>query len=196
LIISNPKFELSAVEPQQYPAGALPETAFVGRSNVGKSSFINAMLNRKGIARISSTPGKTRVINFYNIDNKLYFVDLPGYGYANVSKSQKSSWGDIIQTYLNSRPQLKLVMMLVDIRHKPSDDDRIMYEWILGHALPHIVVATKADKIPRSQVKGRLEEIKTVLRMGEGVPLVPFSSETKQGKDEIWSHMESIIFNT
>lgn len=195
MIVKNPEFIISAVSPRQYPACSLPEAALVGRSNVGKSSFINAMLNRKNIARVSSTPGKTREINFYNLDDKMHFVDLPGYGFASVAKDKKASWGDVIQTYLISRQQLKLIVMLADIRHKPSEDDVLMYQWITSHNIPHIVVATKVDKITKSKVKGRLDEIKAVLGMAGQTVLVPFSSETKQGRDEIWQHIESIIFN-
>jgi len=189
LQINNAKYELTAVRPDQYPAGSTEEVAFVGRSNVGKSSIINTLLNRKNLARVGSTPGKTREINFYNIDNKLYFVDLPGYGYASVSKDKKASWYEITETYLYSRLQLKLLIMLVDIRHTPSDDDKLMYEWILSRDVHSLVVASKVDKIPRSQVNGRLQDIKSTLGIKEGAPLVPFSSETKQGRDEIWSHI-------
>jgi GTP-binding protein len=194
LIVNNAKYELTAVKPEQYPASILPEIAFIGRSNVGKSSIINTLLNRRNLARVASTPGKTREINFYNIDEKLYFVDLPGYGYAKVSKEKKSTWGEIIETYLYTRSQLKLVILLVDIRHAPSEDDKVMYEWILSHVVPHIVVATKADKIPRSQVNSKLQDIKTSLGILEGMTLIPYSSETKQGRDEIWGHLDRVIF--
>lgn len=185
--LNNARYELTAVKPEQYPLGELPELALLGRSNVGKSTIINTLLNRKNLARVSSEPGKTRGINFYNIDDVLYFVDLPGYGYAKVSKEQKGSWRNIIETYLNSRRQLKMAVMLVDIRHAPSEDDQIMYKWILGHGLPHLVVATKTDKISRSQVHARLQDIKKVLGLGEGIAVIPYSSETRQGKDEVWT---------
>lgn len=193
MIVNNARFEITAVSPQQYPAANLPEVAFVGRSNVGKSSIINTLLNRKNLARVGATPGKTREINFYNIEDKLFFVDLPGYGYASVSKSKKSTWGSIIDTYLNSRQQLGLILMLVDIRHKPSDDDKTMYEWIQGHLMPHIIVAAKADKITRSQLGSRVQDIKATLGAGEEVLIIPFSAETKQGKDEIWKQIDKLM---
>ena len=191
MVINNANYELTAVKPEQYPVNNIPEIAFVGRSNVGKSTIINALLNRKNLARVSSSPGKTREINFYNIDNKLYFVDLPGYGYASVSKDKKSSWRDVIETYLYSRHQLKLIIMLVDIRHTPSNDDKLMYEWILSRSILQMVVATKADKIPRSQVNGRLQDI--ISTLDERIIPIPFSSETKQGRDEVWNQINNNI---
>lgn len=186
------RYELTAVKPSQYPEGNLPEVALVGRSNVGKSTIINTLLNRKNLARVSSVPGKTRGLNFYNIDDKLYLVDLPGYGYAKASKSQRSQWGSFINNYLNMRPQLKLVVMLVDIRHSPTGDDRTMYNWIVERNMPHIIVATKADKISRGQIKPRLKEISNVLGVPEGVSFIPYSSETKMGKEEIWNIIKAI----
>ncbi len=183
---------MTAVRPDQYPGSSIPEVAFAGRSNVGKSSIINALLNRRGLARVAATPGKTREINFYNIDGCMYLVDLPGYGYASVSKEKRSSWGQIIETYLNMRLQLKLLILLVDIRHKPSDDDRIMYDWICSRNVPHLVVATKLDKITRSQVKARLQEIKTTLGVDDDGEILPFSSETKQGRDELWGRVKAM----
>lgn len=193
MILNNAKFELTAVKPEQYPASTIPEIAFAGRSNVGKSSIINTLLNRKNLARVGATPGKTKEINFYNIDNKLYFVDLPGYGYAKVSKVKKASWYDVIETYLYTRQQLTLVVMMVDIRHTPSEDDKTMYDWILSRGILHIVVASKSDKIPRSQVNARLQDIKKTLGVKEGTAVIPFSSETRQGKDEIWGQLNSIL---
>lgn len=191
--ISNSRYELTAVRPDQYPAGSLPEIAFAGRSNAGKSSIINTLLNRRNLARVAQTPGKTREINFYNVDGKLYLVDLPGYGYAKVSKEKKLSWGDVIDTYLHSRYQLRLVILLVDIRHTPSEDDRVMYGWLSGQGVPHLIVASKADKIPRGQVKPRLEDIRRTLGMkGEQLPLA-FSAETKQGRDEVWAAISTAM---
>ena len=191
--LNNAKYELTAVKPSQYPAVVMPEVALVGRSNVGKSTIINTLLNRRNLARVSSEPGKTRGINFYNIDDALYFVDLPGYGYAKVSKDQKSSWGKIIETYLNNRSQLQMIIMLVDIRHAPSGDDRVMYGWILEQGLPHIVVATKADKISKGQIHGRLQEIKKVLEIRKEVPVISYSSETRQGREDIWGRINAVI---
>lgn len=193
LVINNAQFEISAVKPQQYPAGNLPEVAFAGRSNVGKSSIINSLLNRKAIARVSSTPGKTREINFYNLDKKLYFVDLPGYGYAKVSKDKKQSWGDVISTYLDTRQNLALTIMLVDIRHLPSADDCMMFDWIKSSNIPYLLVASKADKITRSQVNPSLQAIRKALGLDDTGEVIPYSAETKQGRDEIWRRIDSIF---
>lgn len=184
--IHNARHEQTAVRREQYPDNNIPEVAFVGRSNVGKSSLINAMLNRRGLARVAATPGKTREINFYNIDDVLYFVDLPGYGYAKVSKTVKEGWGEIIETYLNTREQLKLVVMLVDIRHSPTNYDRMMHEWLLNKGVSYVIVGTKIDKIPRQKLKERLSDIRKVLMLSEDIRIIPFSSETKQGRDELW----------
>jgi GTP-binding protein len=184
--LNKARYELTAVMPAQYPAANMPEVALVGRSNVGKSTIINTLLNRRNLARVSSEPGKTRGINFYNIDDAFYLVDLPGYGYAKVSKGKKVFWSDIIETYLNLRRELGMIVMLVDIRHAPSEEDKVMYNWILEHGLKHLLVATKADKIPRSQIFIKLRDIKKVLGTKEDTVLIPYSSETKQGKDEIW----------
>ena len=191
--LSKARYELTAVKPSQYPGGTMPEIALVGRSNVGKSTIINTLLGRKGIARVSSEPGKTRGINFYNVDDSLYLVDLPGYGYAKVSKKEKASWGDMINTYLHSRLQLKMIIMLVDIRHKPTGDDELMYKWISERGIDNIIVATKADKVPRGKVHGRLREIKKVLDLSDTCILIAYSSETKQGKDDIWEAIKSIL---
>lgn len=183
--LNKARYELTAVKPAQYPAGQLPEIALAGRSNVGKSSIVNTLLNRKSLARVSSEPGKTRGINFYNVDDCFYFVDLPGYGFAKVSKEEKASWGAMIETYLNHRLQLRMVLLLVDIRHSPTEDDRTMYNWIRERGLPCLVAATKADKISRGQIHGRLQDIKKVLGL-QGESLLAYSSETKLGRDEIW----------
>ena len=196
MIVKNAKYELTAVRPDQYPSSVMPEVCFVGRSNVGKSSFINTLLNRKNLARVGATPGKTREINFYNIDDKLYFVDLPGYGFATVSKTKKKVWGGMVDTYLTCRHQLKLIIMLVDIRHKPSNDDILMYEWLSAFEAPYLIIATKADKISRSQINVRLREIKKTLNLNDSIQIVPFSSETKLGKDEVWKEIDSIITDT
>lgn len=191
--LNNAKIEITAVKPAQYPANSLPDIAFAGRSNVGKSSIINTLLNRRNLARVGATPGKTKEINFYNIDDSLYFVDLPGYGFANVSKEKKASWYEVIETYLHSRLQLKAVILLVDIRHLPSEDDRVMYEWITSNDVPHFVVATKADKIARGQYKPKCSEIRAALGMDAAVPLIPFSAETRNGREDIWKEIEQLL---
>lgn len=190
MILNNAKFEITAVKPSQYPATNVPEVAFVGRSNVGKSSIINTLLNRKNLARVGSAPGKTREINFYNIDDSLYFVDLPGYGYASVSKDKKSTWFDIVETYLYSRLQLKLIIMMVDIRHAPSAEDKMMYEWLLSNNAPHLIVASKSDKISRGQINPRIKEIVNVLGVKEGIAIIPFSSETRNGRDILLENIQ------
>ncbi|HOA97483.1 ribosome biogenesis GTP-binding protein YihA/YsxC [Acetivibrio saccincola] len=193
LNINNAKYELSAVKPSQYPVSDLPEVTFVGRSNVGKSSLINSLLNRKNLAKVAATPGKTQVINFYNIDNKLYFVDLPGYGYAKVSKGVQASWAKFIETYLVKREQLKLIVMLVDIRHSPTSHDKLMHDWILSMELPYLVVATKKDKVPRSKIKPRLADIAKELNLDASNKLIPYSSETRQGRDELWDEIKKCL---
>jgi len=191
--IKNARYELTAVKPEQYPAHHLPEVAMVGRSNVGKSSMINALLNRKNLARVAAEPGKTREINFYNIDNALYLVDLPGYGYARVCKAEKASWGEMIETYLYSRKQLQLILMLVDIRHAPSEDDQLMFEWLVTKGWPRLVVATKLDKITRGRISKRLQDIRSTLAMDPDETLIPFSAVSGRGRDEIWNQIRRII---
>jgi len=188
--VNDAKYELTAVKPEQYPQKNIPEIAFVGRSNVGKSSIINALINRKNLARTGSAPGKTREINFYNIDDKLYFVDLPGYGYASVSKTEKSTWGKMIETYLSTRSQLKMIIMLVDIRHTPSKDDIQMYQWLENSKIHCVIAAVKVDKIPRSQVITKLKDIRETLKLNSNVNIIPFSSETKQGKEDLWGSVD------
>lgn len=191
--INNARFEKGAVKPEQYPDNDIPEITFVGRSNVGKSSLINALLNRKNLARVASKPGKTREINFYNVDDAVYFVDLPGYGYAKVSKDVKNEWADSIETYLNRSRKLKLVIMVVDIRHSPTEDDKLMASWLVSSELPYIVVATKADKIPKTKLKERLLDISNSLNLGDDTPLIAFSSETKVGREEIMNLITSVL---
>jgi len=193
LNLNNARFETTAVKPEQYPQSNLPEIAFAGRSNVGKSSMINFLLNRKNLAYVGATPGKTREINFFNIDDKLYFVDLPGYGYAKVPKEKSLSWDETINTYLNVRAQLKLIIMLVDIRHTPTKDDILMHEWLAGGNRPYIVAAAKSDKVTRSQIKQRLAEIRQVLKIPDNIPVIPFSSENKLGKEELWRAINSVL---
>lgn len=196
MIIKNAEHEITAVKPNQYPVTGFPEVAFVGRSNVGKSSIINTLLNRKNLARVGQTPGKTRQINFFVVNGNFYLVDLPGYGFANVSKDMKASWENIIETYLYSRKQnqLKLVIMLVDIRHSPSKDDIIMYQWIKGFGMKSIIVATKADKIARSQINIRLNDIRKVLQLDKSTNIIPFSSEKRTGKEEVLEEIGRNLF--
>ncbi len=174
------------------PDNELPEIAFAGKSNVGKSSLINGLLNRKSLARTSSQPGKTQTINFYNINKNLYFVDLPGYGYAQVSMEIRAKWGKMIERYLNTSSQLKKVFLLIDIRHVPSENDCIMYNWILDNGYEPIIIATKLDKIKRSQVSKNIKLIKEKLELVPGTKVIPFSAQTKQGRDEIWDVINQI----
>jgi GTP-binding protein len=193
--IKSAQYETTAVKPEQYPARFWPEIAWVGRSNVGKSSTINTLLDRKNLARVADTPGKTRVINFYNINDRFYLVDLPGYGYAKVSKTEKAAWAKMIETYLNTREQLKMIVMLVDIRHAPSSDDRLMYDWLTSRDQPSLIVATKLDKVPVTKVPERLREIRAVLGMAETETLLPFSAVTKKGRNEVWAALEAALQN-
>ena len=188
--LDNVELMLSAVSKRQYPNTDLPEIAFAGRSNVGKSSLINKLLNRKKLARVSAQPGKTATINFYDIDKTLIFVDLPGYGFAKVSKQEKEKWGKMIEEYLNEREQLIQVILLVDMRHKPTNDDIMMYNWIVESGFEPIVIATKKDKVKPSQRESALKLIKDTLNMDE---VIPFSSEKGDGVDEVWSLFKNMI---
>ncbi len=191
--VNQAEFIISAVGPDQYPQDGLPEFALAGRSNVGKSSLINRMINRKNLARTSSQPGKTQTLNYYKINDALYFVDFPGYGYAKVSKTQREAWGRMIEKYLLERETLKLVMQVVDLRHPPSKDDQLMYDWLSHFDLRRIVVATKADKIPKTKWDRHLKVVKDTLQMQPQDELVLFSSETGLGKDELWGKLERWI---
>ena len=184
---------ISAVSPKQYPETQLPEIALAGRSNVGKSSFINTLIDRKNLARISGKPGKTQTLNFYLIENALHFVDVPGYGYAKVSKTERANWGKMIETYLTTREQLRAVVSLVDLRHKPSQEDIQMYQFLKYYDIPVIVVATKADKIPRGKWNKHESEIKKALDFDHNDTFILFSSVTKQGKEEAWAAIEQAI---
>ena len=175
------------------PENALPEVAFAGKSNVGKSSLINGLLNRKSLARTSSQPGKTQTINFYRVNDELYFVDLPGYGYAKVSEAAKASWGKMVERYLHSSKQLKIVFLLIDIRHEASANDRQMYEWILSQGFHPVIIATKLDKLKRSQVAKQLKILRESLALEKGTTVIPFSAVTRQGRDEIWELMEEKV---
>ncbi|UFJ39087.1 ribosome biogenesis GTP-binding protein YihA/YsxC [Brevibacillus humidisoli] len=192
--VLSAEFVISAVAPKQYPTDGLPEVALVGRSNVGKSSLINKMLNRKSLARTSSRPGKTQTLNYFRINGELYFVDFPGYGYAKVSKSIKSQWGKMIETYLTGREELKLVIQLVDIRHPPSKDDIAMYDWCKQIGLPTVIVATKGDKIARGRWLQHTKVIRQDLRLRGDDTIIIFSAETGQGRDELWSEINRRLF--
>lgn len=188
--VNNVELVISAVRPEQYPETDLPEYALAGRSNVGKSSFINTMIRRKSMARISQKPGKTQTLNFYKIEEALFFVDVPGYGFAKVSKTEREKWGVMIETYITSREQLRGVIQIVDLRHKPTEDDRMMYEFLKYYDIPVIVVATKADKIPRSKWQKNAKIVRETLDFDPDDKFVFFSSETKMGKDEAWQFIK------
>lgn len=169
------------------PKNTKAEVAFAGKSNVGKSSLINSLVNRKALARTSSQPGKTQTINFYNVNDEVYLVDLPGYGYAKVAQSEKEKWGKLIEKYLNGSKQLRAVFLLIDIRHEPGANDRMMYEWICHNGYNPIIIATKMDKIKRSQIQKQIKLIRQGLDVLPGTQIIPFSSQTKQGRDEVWN---------
>lgn len=190
--VNNVSLAAVAVKKSQYPEQSLPEIAFAGKSNVGKSSLINTMINRKSLARTGQSPGKTRTINFYNIENALYFVDLPGYGYARAPKSEIAKWGGMIEDYLLGRESLKAIIMLVDIRHEPGENDKMMYNWLRHYGHRIVVAATKSDKIKRSQLQKHKKMITLSLGLEEGDILIPFSSENKSGRDELWSVIERL----
>ncbi|GHH97211.1 ribosome biogenesis GTP-binding protein YihA/YsxC [Neobacillus kokaensis] len=191
--VTSSDIVISAVKPEQYPETDLPEFALAGRSNVGKSSFINKMLNRKGLARISSKPGKTQTLNFFLINEVLHFVDVPGYGYAKVSKTERAAWGKMIETYFTTRQQLRAVVLIVDLRHPPTEDDVMMYDFLKHYEIPCIVIATKADKIPKGKWQKHLKVTKETLDLEKGDHMVIFSSETGEGKDKAWSILESYM---
>ena len=190
MLIKNPKFEVSAVMPKQYPNNNLPQIVLVGKSNVGKSSFINTMTNRKSLARASSEPGKTRQINFYNIDDNFYFVDLPGYGYSKMSKELQQKVGNFIEEYLNKSRNIALIVHLVDIRHKPTSDDALMYSYLQNTKLPFIIVANKADKVAVTKVNDFVDDIRTELNLPDDVKTFAFSSEKKIYCTDLWRELE------
>ena len=191
MVIKNVNLEIVCGITSKLPETEFPEIAFAGKSNVGKSSLINALMNRKSYARISATPGKTQTINFYNINEEMYLVDLPGYGYAKVSEREKVQWGKLIERYLHGSKQLKAVFLLIDIRHEPSANDKMMYEWIVEQGFHPIIIATKLDKLKRSQVQKHVKMVKEGLDLVPGTRIIPFSSVTKQGRDEIWELVET-----
>ena len=193
MLIKNPQFEISAVSPKQYPKNNLPEIVLVGKSNVGKSSFINTMINRKKLARTSSEPGKTRQINFYNIDDNFYFVDLPGYGYSKMSKKEQEQVGNFIEEYLFNRKQISLVIFLVDIRHKPTENDRLMYDYIIRSGLPCLILTNKADKIAITKVNDEVKKVQKDLNPIGDITTLPFSCERKIYTEDVWNVIEQYI---
>lgn len=190
-MINNVKLDISAGNKNQFPSNNLPQIAFVGKSNVGKSSLINSMIYRKSLAHTSNSPGKTRTINFYNVENELYFVDLPGYGYARASKTQIQKWSRLIESYLSGKNNLRLILLLIDIRHVPSENDKMMYDWLIFHNFNTIIVATKADKIKSSAIELHIENIKNKLCSDKII--LPFSSKTNFNRDELWKIIKNSI---
>lgn len=193
MIVKSAELETVCGITSKLPDNDLPEIAFAGKSNVGKSSLINGLLNRKSLARTSAQPGKTQTINFYNVNKNLYFVDLPGYGYAKVSVEIRAKWGKLIERYLHGSPQLKKVFLLIDIRHVPSENDCMMYDWIVDNGYEPVIICTKLDKIKRSQVQKNLKLIREKLDLVPGTTMIPFSAQTKQGRDEIWNLIEETL---
>ena len=193
MIVKNPQFEVSAVSPKQYPRNGLPEIVLVGKSNVGKSSFVNTMINRKKLARTSSEPGKTRQINFYNIDDSFYFVDLPGYGYSKMSKKEQAQVGDFIEEYLFNRKEIALIIFLIDIRHNPTANDLLMYNYVISSKLPFIILTNKADKIAITKVDNAVKNLQKQINPIGDVTTLPFSAERKIYKDDVWNIIEKYI---
>jgi GTP-binding protein len=185
--ITNAEFIISAIGPAQYPDDGLPEIGLAGRSNVGKSSLINKMIMRKNLARTSSQPGKTQQLNYYRINDNMYFVDVPGYGYAKVSKAQRAAWGKMIEAYFRERDALRLVLLVVDLRHPPTEDDAMMHQWLVHYEVPVVVVATKADKVAKSRWPTHVKQVRATLGLHADIPLVLFSAETGQGRQELWN---------
>lgn len=193
MVIKNVNLETVCGITSKIPDNPYNEVAFAGKSNVGKSSLINALMNRKSLARTSAQPGKTQTINFYNINDVMYLVDLPGYGYARASEEVKAKWGKMIENYLHTSKKLKAVFLLIDIRHAPSANDRMMYEWMVYQGFAPIIIATKLDKIKRSQIQKNLKIVREGLGVQPGTTIIPFSAETKQGRDEIWELIDSLV---
>ena len=193
MVIKEVNLETVCGVTSKLPENTLPEVAFAGKSNVGKSSLINALMNRKSLARTSAQPGKTQTINFYNINDAMYLVDLPGYGYAKTSASEKEKWGKMIENYLHTSKKLQAVFLLIDIRHDPSANDKMMYDWMVYQGFTPIIIATKLDKIKRSQIQKNVKAIREGLKVKPGTVIIPFSSETKQGRDELWEVIDSFV---
>ena len=195
MVIKNVGLETVCGITSKIPENLLPEVAFAGKSNVGKSSLINALMNRKSLARTSSQPGKTQTINYYNVNNELYFVDLPGYGYTKANEKVKAQWGKMVERYLHKSEMLRQVFLLIDIRHAPSQNDCIMYDWIVQSGYKPIIVATKLDKIKRSQLQKQTDLIRSTLEVVEDTVLIPFSAQTKQGRDEIYGILDGEVLH-
>lgn len=193
MIIKQVSLETVVGITSKLPENVHPEVAFAGKSNVGKSSLINALMNRKSLARTSAQPGKTQTINYYNVNDSIYFVDLPGYGYARANEKVKAQWGKMIEDYLHRSRQLKCVFLLIDIRHEPGTNDVIMYDWIKKHGYQPVIIATKLDKINRSQVQKQIKLIRTKLNTDQNTIVIPFSATTKQGRDEIYELLDTFI---
>ena len=196
MVIKNVSLDIVCGITSKLPDTNRPEVAFAGKSNVGKSSLINGLMNRKSLARTSAQPGKTQTINFYNINEAMYLVDLPGYGYAKVSQSEKEKWGKMIERYLKNSAMLKMVFLLIDIRHEPSANDKMMYDWIIYNGYHPVIIATKLDKINRSQIQKNVKIVRQGLGMEKGGIIIPFSAETKQGREEIWKLIEDTMVDT
>lgn len=193
MVIKNVSLETVCGVTSKLPDNKIPEVAFAGKSNVGKSSLINVLMNRKALARTSSQPGKTQTINYYNINDAIYFVDLPGYGYAKANEKVKAQWGKMVEDYLHKSKVLREVFLLIDIRHAPSENDRIMYEWILRNGYHPILIATKLDKINRSQIQKQMKLIRNTLNTEKDTVIIPFSAQTKQGQEEIYEILDGIL---
>lgn len=193
MIVKNPKFEISAVKPSQYPHNDMPQIVLVGKSNVGKSSFVNTMINRRKLARTSSEPGKTRQLNFYNMDDKFYFVDLPGYGYSKMSKQEQIKVGEFIESYLKHRKEICLIIFLVDIRHDPTSNDFLMYDYVIRSGLPCMILTNKADKIAKTKVLDASKNIQNQLNPIGDITTLPFSSEKKIYCEDVWNIIEQYI---
>lgn len=195
MVIKSVSLEKVCGVTSRLPENSLPEVAFAGKSNVGKSSLINALMNRKALARTSAQPGKTQTINYYNVNDRIYFVDLPGYGYTKVSESVKEQWGKMVERYLHGSGMLRQVFLLIDIRHGPSGNDRVMYEWIVESGYRPVIIATKLDKINRSQVPKQINLIRTALKAEKDTVVIPFSAQTKQGREEIYGIIEGEVLH-
>lgn len=193
MIIKNASLDTVCGVTSTLPKNRLPEIAFAGKSNVGKSSLINSLMNRKSLARTSAQPGKTQTINYYNVNGQIYLVDLPGYGYTKIAKEVKDQWGKLVERYLYSSQALQAVFLLIDIRHIPSENDRMMYQWIVSNGFEPIIIATKLDKLKRSQVQKHVKQVREGLLLSKETKLIPFSATSRQGREEIWEIMEAVI---